>query len=279
MREREGNLIKDVLTGRCSLQSYFLFCFCVCWKETQSWINKNKLSSFNGHGCCKGVTEPPILSLLPTSLLLKWQCSSGMYFIFIFYPYNSISTQVTTAERTVHSRWPLGRLSALGSCSHVLGKKRSLNEVLQQIRTLLSRLSLKATCTLGAPKRCRRCLSTNLPSSARNFVLGSLSETWGPGETVTNLNRALICFSTGSPPTFQKKGMRRSVGFFSQVTSNRTWRNGLRLLHGRFRLKNKKNFFVETVVKHWNRLCRTVVEFLSLEVFKSCVDMALRSMA
>lgn len=123
MREREGNLIKDVLTGRCSLQSYFLFCFCVCWKETQSWINKNKLSSFNGHGCCKGVTEPPILSLLPTSLLLKWQCSSGMYFIFIFYPYNSISTQVTTAERTVHSRWPLGRLSALGSCSHVLGKK------------------------------------------------------------------------------------------------------------------------------------------------------------
>lgn len=51
------------------------------------------------------------------------------------------------------------------------------------------------------------------------------------------------------------------------------------MLHGRFRLKNKNNFFMETVVEHWNRLCRAVVEFPPLEVFKSCVDVALRGMA
>lgn len=231
-----------------------------------------------------GTDAVKVWQSLPSSVSCPHPCFSNdsaaqECILFLFFTRITQSPLKSQQQREQCTRWPLGRLSALGSCSHVLGKKRSSNEVLQQIRTLLSRLSLKATCTLRAPKRCRRCLSTNLRSSARNFVLGSLSETWGPGETVTNLNRALICFSTGSPPTFQKKGMRRSVGFFSQVTSNRTWRNGLRLLHGRFRLKNKKNFFVETVVKHWNRLCRTVVEFLSLEVFKSCVDMALRSMA
>jgi len=60
------------------------------------------------------------------------------------------------------------------------------------------------------------------------------------------------------------------VGVHLFFPSNRTRGNSLKLHQGRFRLDIRKFFFIERVVKHWNRLPWAVVE--------SHADVALKDM-
>jgi len=64
---------------------------------------------------------------------------------------------------------------------------------------------------------------------------------------------------------------------FSLVSSDRTCGNGSKLHLGRFRLDIRKHFFTESVVKHWSRLPKGVVDAPSLSVFKRHLDNALNS--
>ena len=65
---------------------------------------------------------------------------------------------------------------------------------------------------------------------------------------------------------------------FTRVDSDRTRMMSLKLRHGRFRLDIREKFFTQTVVMHWNRLPKEVVDAPSLEAFKAGLDVALGSL-
>ncbi|KAK4817390.1 hypothetical protein QYF61_012096 [Mycteria americana] len=95
------------------------------------------------------------------------------------------------------------------------------------------------------------------------------------GEVIIPLYSALVRLHLEYCVQFWAPHYKRDieeVGLFSEVTSDRTRGNGLKLCQGRFRLDIRKFYFTERVVKHWNRLPREVVESPSLEVFKRRLD-------
>ena len=70
---------------------------------------------------------------------------------------------------------------------------------------------------------------------------------------------------------YVKVGCRKErVRLFRRVWCNRTRRNGFKLKEGRFRLDIRKKSYSEvySVVRHWNRLPRRVVDVPSVETFK-----------
>lgn len=65
------------------------------------------------------------------------------------------------------------------------------------------------------------------------------------------------------------------AGLFSVWPSDRTRGNGCYFKYEKFHLQKRKSFFTLTVIEHWNRLPR---ESLSLEIFKTCMEMVSRNL-
>ena len=60
---------------------------------------------------------------------------------------------------------------------------------------------------------------------------------------------------------------------FSVVLRGRTRSSGHRLNSRQLPLKIRKRYFTVRAIEQWHRLPREVVASLSLEIFKSCLDM------
>jgi len=84
----------------------------------------------------------------------------------------------------------------------------------------------------------------------------------------TKLQKHLIAALQYLKGAYKKAG----EGLFSRACSDTTRGNGFKLKDGRFRLDTKKRFFTMSVVRHWTRLPRWVVDAPSLDTFKVRLD-------
>jgi len=79
--------------------------------------------------------------------------------------------------------------------------------------------------------------------------------------------------------SFLRRGSEEGrVDLLCLVPSDRTRGNGSKLPQRRFRLDIRKHFFMDRLVKHWNRLPREMVNAPRLSVFQRHLGNALNNM-
>lgn len=69
------------------------------------------------------------------------------------------------------------------------------------------------------------------------------------------------------------KGNCSQVSLSSQVKSDRTRENGIKLYQGRFALAIRKKFFTERIEQYWSGMTKEVAELPTLEALKKLGDM------
>jgi len=104
-------------------------------------------------------------------------------------------------------------------------------------------------------------------------------EEWLRTLCLSNLERRRLRGDLVALYSFLRRRIREGgADLFSMGSSGRMHGKGSKLHQRRFRLKSRKHFFTERVVKHWSRLPREVVDAPSLSVFKRHLDNTLNNM-
>lgn len=142
--------------------------------------------------------------------------------------------------------WPVSRITwsaGLGQfCPQVLSTGESAPWVLCSVMEASQKHWFAGVC----PE-----LVKGLESESYKEWLRELGEPWRKrGSEETSLPSILTCSKV-------------AIGLLCHVSSESMRGNGLKLWLGRFRNQN----FIESLVRHWNKLYREVVESLSLELF------------
>ena len=81
-------------------------------------------------------------------------------------------------------------------------------------------------------------------------------------------------FRPSDKGTYRKDGER----LLTRLCSDRRKGNSFQLKEGRFKLERRKNLFTLSVLRHWNRLPREVVDAPSLQTFKTRLDVTVRNL-